>query len=223
MMKNFKKVFVVLFILSASTASFAQKFGVKAGLNLSNVMVKDDDDSYDDENKVKPGFHVGVTGEFPISEKFSFATALLLSTKGFKVKGEEDTGFGIVEYKGSFNLMYLELPLTPKISFDAGSAKIYIAAGPYVAMGLSGKAKVEATFNGSTEKESEDVDWGSDDDQVKRLDLGLTAGAGLEINKIQIGISYGYGLSNMSNEDTNGYRMKNRVLGISLGYVFGKD
>ena len=33
---------------------------------------------------MKPGFHVGLTAEFPLNEMLSFEPAVLLSTKGYK-------------------------------------------------------------------------------------------------------------------------------------------
>jgi len=58
---------------------------VKGGFNLSNVFVKDNDGTYTDDLKSKPGFNIGITAELPISEKVLFETGLLLSTKGFKI------------------------------------------------------------------------------------------------------------------------------------------
>lgn len=63
---------------------FAQNFGVKAGLNLSNMLVKNDYRTYSDDFKMNPGFYVGATAEFPLSDLLSFETGLLLSTKDSK-------------------------------------------------------------------------------------------------------------------------------------------
>ena len=207
-----------------TTESYAQTFGVKAGLNLSNMLVEDDDDTYSDDFKVNPGFHVGATAEFPITELFSFETGLLLSTKGFKVSEEETFMGETVKYESKLNLIYLDIPLTAKASFDLGGARIYGVFGPYIGMGLSGKSKFEITAMGETETEEEDIKLGSDEDEddVKRLDFGLTMGAGVEISSIQIGLSYGLGLANISPYTDGGSKISNRVLGISVGYKFGR-
>jgi len=64
--------------------------------------------------------------------------------------------------------------------------------------------------------------WGSGEyDFLKRLDFGLTGGAGIEINFIQIDLSYGLGLANISSYTNDGDKINNRVLGIFLGYKFG--
>lgn len=46
-------------------------------------------------------------------------------------------------------------------------------------------------------------------------------GVGVEINSIQIGITYGLGLANISTYVEYDSKINNRVLGISVGYFFG--
>ena len=223
-MKYLVKLFLVVIAFTMATDElFAQNFGLKGGLNLSNMLMKDDDDTYSDDYKMKPGFHVGATAEFPLSEMFSFETGLLLSTKGFQISEEETEMGETYKMEGKLNLLYLDIPLTGKAKFDVGGAKIYGVFGPYVGMGLSGKSKYEATYDGETETEEEDIEWGSDEDEsdLKRLDFGLTMGAGVEINSIQIGLSYNFGLANISPYTEGGTKVNNRVLGLSVGYKFG--
>jgi outer membrane protein W len=222
-MKNLTNLFVVLMLSMMTTGLFAQSFGVKAGLNLSNMLVKDDDDTYSDDFKMNPGFHAGLTVDFPITEVFSFETGLLASTKGYKISEEETIAGETFEIEGKLNLLYLDIPLTGKVSFDIGGAKIYGAFGPYVGVGLTGKSKSEITVGGETEEEEEDIEWGSDEegDDLKRLDYGLTVGAGVEISAIQIGVSYGLGLAKINPDTSNGAKINNRVIGISVGYRFG--
>ena len=218
-MKNLIKLCIVALMLTIVTESFSQTFGVKAGLNLSNMLIKDDDDTYSDDFKMNPGFHIGPTVEFPINEIFSFESGLLLSTKGFKLSEKETYGGETYEYKQKVNLFYLDIPLTAKATYDIGGVKIYGTFGPYIGLGLSGKSKYEE--DGDTNEE--DINFGSDEDEddLKRLDYGLTAGAGIELNYIQIGINYGLGLANISIYNDDGSKFNNRVLGISVGYKFG--
>jgi hypothetical protein len=53
----------------------------------------------------------------------------------------------------------------------------------------------------------------------RRLDFGLNVGAGIELMNFQVGVKYGFGLSNMiaphSKTDSN------MVLGFSVAYLFG--
>ena len=199
--------------------SLAQTFGIKAGLNLSDMLIKDDDKNYTDNSTMKPGFNAGATLEFPIKGMFSFDMGLLLSTKGYKLD-EKD---GNYESTSTTKLLYIDIPLTAKAYFNVRGAKIYGAIGPYLGIGLSGESNYEVTINGDSTNDTETVNWGSDadNDDLKRLDFGLAAGAGVEINSIDIGVSYGLGLANISSYTDGGRKVSNRVLGISLGYKFG--
>lgn len=201
------KFFIVVALLAIATGSYAQTFGVKAGLNLSNMVIKDDDHTYSDDYEMKPGFHLGPIAEFPINDMLTFETGLIISAKGFKYS--EDS------YDMKLNLYYLDIPLTAKASYDAGFGKIYGLLGPYLGIGLSGKSVYG--------DEDEPVDWGSDsdDDDLKRPDFGLTVGAGVEINSILVGLSYNFGLANISPDSDGGFKINNRVIGISVGYKFG--
>ncbi len=206
----------------SANESFAQTFGVKAGLNLADMLMKDDDETYSEDFKMNPGFHLGLTAEFPLTDMVSFEPGLLLSTKGFKMSGEETFMGETFKYEGKMNLFYLDIPLTAKAYFDIEGTRIYGVFGPYLGMGLSGKSKSEVTYNGEKETEEEDIKWGSDeDDDLKRLDFGLSVGAGFEIKSIQIGLSYNLGLANISTYTDEGFKINNRVLGISIGYKFG--
>jgi hypothetical protein len=215
-MKNLLKLCFIVAILALSAKSFSQTFGVKAGLNLSNIVMKDNTDRYDDDFNMKPGFHLGGTVEFPINKTFTFEPGLLLSTKGVKETYSE-SGY---DYSNTLNLYYLDIPLTGKAYFNVGSIKIYGAFGPYLAIGLSGKSKTQETgFSDQTHT----ISWGSDseNDDLKRLDLGLIFGAGVEISSFEIGLAYNLGLKNISSYTGDGFKVNNRVLAISFGYKFG--
>ena len=109
-MKYLAKILVVVIVCTMTTDLFAQNFVVKGGLNLSNMVTKDDDDTYSDDFKMRPGFHVGAAVEFPINEMFSFETGLLLSTKGFQTSEEETYDGEILKYEQKLNLLYFDIP-----------------------------------------------------------------------------------------------------------------
>jgi hypothetical protein len=222
-MKNVYKLFVVLFLLSLTSQTFAQPtFGVKGGLSLSNQKWSSIDFFFDsDDFKMKPGFHIGPTIEVPITDMISFESGLILGTRGFKLHEELDFD-GTVDVKMNINLLYLDVPLNLKAYFDAGGVKAYGSFGPYVGMGLSGKMKVKATYEGDTEEDSEDIEWGDDpeNDMLKRLDFGLAFGAGVQLKVIDIGVAYGLGLTNISSYTDDGASIKNSLITLSVGYKF---
>lgn len=220
-MKNLSKLLVIVLVITFSSETFAQKFGVKAGMNLSNMLMKDDDETYSDEFKMKPGFHAGVTAEIPVDEIFSVETGLFLSTKGFKMCEEEEYMDEYYEMEAKINLLYLDIPILAKVSYDTGGLKVFGALGPYIGMGISGKTEMTGTYNGDSESETEDVEWGSEND-LKRLDYGLSIGAGVEINSIVVGVSYNLGLANIAADSDYGDITNNRVLAFSIGYILGE-
>ena len=73
-------VFISLFCMQSN----AQTFGLKGGLNLSNMLDMDDDDTYSNDYKMKPGFHFGVTMDLPFNDFLLFESGILLTTKGMK-------------------------------------------------------------------------------------------------------------------------------------------
>ena len=53
----------------------------------------------------------------------------------------------------------------------------------------------------------------------KRLDYGLGFGAGVELGPIVVSLNYELGLANIV--DSSDYTSKNKVLQLSLAYMFG--
>ena len=105
---------IVLFavILMSTVHSQAQSFGIKGGVNFSDLKGTDADglDSY-------TSFHLGILKEWVIFDNLSLQPELLYSTQGAKVDGAED----------KFKLNYLTLPIVLKFYMtDAFS----IHAGP---------------------------------------------------------------------------------------------
>jgi hypothetical protein len=215
-MKNLIKLLCVLVLLTMATRTSAQKFAVKAGLNLSKMLLKSDNGNYSSDLKMHPGFHIGATVEIPITDIFSFEPGLLLTTKGYNYKRP-----GSSDYTEKLNLFYFEIPLNAKATFDVEGVKIYGAFGPYLGLGLSGKYKTKT----SGVSDNSTVNWGSDseNDDLKRFDLGINVGAGVEIKSILVGINYGLGLANISSYTDGGNKAKNRVFAISFGYKLGGE
>jgi hypothetical protein len=54
-----------------------------------------------------------------------------------------------------------------------------------------------------------------------KFDYGLNIGAGFEVNNLQIRVQYSLGLNNLDPDNDSDFDTKNRVIGISLGYMFG--
>jgi len=219
-MKNLSKCFLIVLICVFSLQSFAQKYGIVGGLNLADMLIKDDDGTYSDDFKMQPGFHVGVLVDMPLTDMLSVEPGLLLETKGLNGKLMDEFG----SYESKITNYYLDVPVTLKATHALNDGmKLYGKIGLYLGIGLSGKEKWEGTYEGITESGTDDISWGSgDDDHFKRLDYGATAGVGVQISKITVGASYDLGLANISSDTSYGAKINNKLLKFSIGYWFGE-
>lgn len=208
-------------LIAATLFTFAQdkpiKFGVKAGLNLPTISVSGDevDDEYSDYLTSSTSFYVGANVDFAIGEVISLQPGLTLSGKGYQLKADEDGA----SYTDKTNVMYLEIPVNAVASFAAGPGKVFAGVGPYYGIALSGKNKWEITEGGEIESDEEDIEFGSEEEQMKRGDFGVNLLAGYQLtNGLNLHLGYGLGLSNLSN--TDGVSIKNRVFSVGIGFSF---
>jgi hypothetical protein len=225
-MKLVYKLFIVVVALALSTLTYAQSFeikpGIRAGLNLTKMMDKDDDQIYSDDYNLKPGFQMGPIVEIKLTKLLAIETGLLLSTKGYRYKNTETYGGVSYKYTETASLVYFDCPITAKLNFQLGELTLYGALGPYIGVGLSGKYKSKSSGGGNTETDSEPIKWGSDPDvdHLKRPDVGLYAGAGVELKNLQFGLSYQLGANNILADTGNGAKAANRVLAFTAAYKF---
>ncbi len=216
------KLYFLLFITISAFESSAQTFGIKAGLNISNILSKDNENIYSSDYKIRRGFHFGVTTEIQIGDFAAIDTGLLFSTNGYKTNQKDTVQSIDNKLESSLNLFYFNIPLALKVWHNTSEkTKIYGVFGSYVGMGLSGKKIVTITSNGNTETVEEDIKWGLNrKSELKRLDYGAILGVGMELNAIQIGVTYRFGMANISNKTANGFKFNNRTFEISVGYKF---
>lgn len=193
-------------------------FGIRGGGNLSRILMKSDNENLSEDYKMTPGFQFGLTAELKISEMVAFETGLLFTTRGVKMEEE----LFDEELKATINLNYLEIPLNAKLYFSEGETRIFGLIGPYIAYGLSGKTKFETTNAGEKQTDSRDIKFGSsENDDLKSFDFGLAAGVGLDASRFQVGLTYSYGLANISSYTESGMTIKNRNIALYVGMKFG--
>ncbi len=218
MLKSIRFPVAVAIFFSCLQAG-AQGILVKGGLNLANVLEKDNSFDYGSDYTMNPGFHVGVAVDIHVVDLFSIETGLMFDQKGFRYHNDVPG----LEIKARTVLYYLDLPVNLKVKhdFDNGTT-ICGTLGPYIGYGLYGNYKEVFDFQGTTEIEN-DVRWGNDENAtMKPLDFGIGAGVVLEVRGIVLGISYDLGLANLSPTTDEGEKLNNRVLRISAGYHFAR-
>lgn len=182
------------------------KFGIKGGLNLTNLYI----DDASDEN-MKAGFNAGIFWKLPVTRGLSIQPELLYSQKGTKATYNNFIQ-GDGEYR--FNLNYVELPLLAVINLGKN---FNIHAGPYVGYLISADVK-DVDNNGSINGA---IDL--NEDNFERWDLGLAAGLGLDIENFTIGARYNYGLSEIGKSGLAGQltnNSKNAGISVYVGLAF---
>ncbi|QQS29600.1 MAG: PorT family protein [Sphingobacteriales bacterium] len=219
----FKKFIIfIVFFLSFIQLPFAQNIIVTTGLNLSNMLANYDDLTLGENLSMKPGFHVGTTFSFPISDIISFEPCILFETKGFKFK-ENVLGIKTVL---TTNLYYVDIPMSAKVNYSINDdISVFGGFGPYLGLGLIGNIKTKFNVWGYKETEKEKLDWGNneEEDDLKRFDFGLTFRAGANYKMFQASISYDIGLVNISSYTEDETKAKNRVLRFSIGYLIREN
>ena len=223
------------FLLSITVAN-AQMY-VQGGLNLANI-TKNNAGETSDNNSLAT-FNAGFLARFGISKVFDLESGLLFTGRGAK----SNTYFGSTTddnyVKAKFNPYYIELPLNAVVKFplsEKSKSNIFVHAGPYIAMGVAGKSKVETRIGGITSTSSDDIKFNNDDpttsgqedaayNKLKRFDFGANFGGGIDLGSVIFKVNYGLGLSKInSTDDNNSSNDKNkyRTLSISVGIPLGR-
>lgn len=148
------------------------------------------------KSEMRTGVDLGIIVDFNLPANFMVLTGLDYKNKGGKLKGVE----------GRLNAMYLTLPVQFGYRFvTSDKVDFQIFAGPYIALGFGGD-----TFFNDPNK----VDFGKDGIEkidtfgsygfAKRMDFGLTFGAGVTFNQqFLFRASYDMGLTNIANNKFN--------------------
>ena len=202
-----KKIFILAIGLLAATAANAQdriKFGIKAGLNYSNIIKGDGNNNFDTE--AKPGFNAGVTVEIPLIAGLQFTPEILYAQKGYK----NTTTFGTFKQTTNF----IDVPIL--FAYRLGSS-FNIVAGPQVSFLMSTKNKFENGFGAVEETFVED-----DSDRFKKSLVGGVIGFRYDVNdKFDIHGRYALDFQK-NNENGTQYtpEYRNQVYSLGVGIKF---
>jgi hypothetical protein len=157
-------------IVPISLIAQDMEWGIKGGVNFSNLFVEQADDE-----SARTGFHAGVYSKIPVASNFAIQPELLFSTKG----ADAEYASGMIDY----NLNYIDVPVLA--DFQLGpTADLLI--GPYVGVLLGSTAEVEGSFG------DELVELSRDD--FAPVDFGFSAGFALNFNALSVGTRYSLGV-----------------------------
>lgn len=215
-----KKQFLALFTAFIAMAVVTQAqtkttFGVRAGVNFTNINGKDGSGDKLD-NKMIAGLNVGVNAEIPIAPEFYIQPGVLFSTKGAKADNNSDL---------KIHISYIEVPINFLYKPDLGDGHLLLGVGPYIAFGVGGKMKGNNIDKDLKFKNEVTALEALSDPYVKRIDAGGNLLFGYEFsNKFSAQLNAQLGLvkinpkiTGASNDDT---KWNNTGFGVSLGYRF---
>ncbi len=199
-----KRTICLIFILvGVSSFALSQGIGLKAGLNISNQIINNK--TIHSSVGLLNGFHLGVVGDVKVSEKTYFSPGLLYSVKGSKDNDD-------IKNK----LSYITIPLDFKVKYTVEGMKLFFKVGSEFGYAISGKVK--------SDDEEADIEFGSEEGQIKRLDLGVDLGVGIEIlSTLQLEAAYTLGLTTIMSENVERVKMKNRNFAVSMTYFFIRE
>lgn len=200
-----KKIFILaagLFITGAASAQSPVRFGVKAGVNIANIIKDDGDNNFSTD--AKTGFNAGLTADIPLTSGIAFTPEVLFSQKGYKLSNS----FG--EYSQTTN--FIDIPILASIRL---ASPLNLVVGPQVSFLMSTKNKFETGY-GSVE------DVNENSDKFKKSLLGGVIGARYDLTQ-NVDIHARYALDfqkNNENGTSNTPEFKNQVWSFGLGYKF---
>ncbi|MEO8820520.1 MAG: porin family protein [Ginsengibacter sp.] len=223
-----KKLLAIAFCVGIFTTAKSQIY-VQGGVNLANITTSTSGATQ--KNKMLTSFNAGILGRSNATEPIALETGLLLEGRGSKTEG----GSGSASYKATFNPLYLELPvnLIIRVPLQSKTSNIFINGGPYIAMGIAGKSKVDGQLGGAEFHSSKDIQFTSTDptandqaySKLKRFDYGVNIGAGVDLGKVMLKANYGLGLAKINSTQTNNgedAKDKYRTVSISVGIPIGR-
>jgi Outer membrane protein beta-barrel domain len=189
-----KKWLLFMIILIFCTATSAQVlFGVKAGVNLSNMFLAG---ATTTQLNYKIGFNSGLMASIPLFSTFYLQPEVVYSEQGYQYNQLNETS--------TLNCNYINVPVLFKFKHDSG---LFAETGPQIGFLLSAKNE-----NSPLPENAKSL--------LYTTDFSWAFGIGYELPNIHLGIDtrYNLGLFNVEN-DNGGETLKNSVFQFGLFYL----
>ncbi len=212
--------------------------GPEIGVNLSSLSSMYHGVQSDDGTRA--GLKIGGVLDIGFTQHLSIQPGLFYSVKGahedyiIASTNPDNTTTTTNDQKYDYSIDYFEIPVNFEYKFGYRNiGQVFIGAGPYLAYAVGGRSTKESvttvsrntgvTITSDT-KSSSDLMIGNNAgvDNITHTDGGININFGFEAaNGLIIRTNLGFGIANiMPGGDANNY-MRNNVLGLSIGYLFG--
>lgn len=180
-------------------------FGIKGGVNLSNVYDSEGEDFVADS---KFGFTIGGFVSIPLGSYFGIQPEVLFSQKGFKSTGS----FLGSTYEMTRTSNFIDVPLL--VSFKPIES-VYVLFGPQ----FSYLMKQTDDFKGGTISATQEEEFSNDN--LRKNTFGLTGGVDFNVDQMVIGLRAGWDVSKNNGDGTSDTpRYKNMWYQATIGYRF---
>ena len=213
---------LLIFVYSNLHAQQKTAVGIQAGVNRATST---------NANKSVTQFSGGLLAVFPVSNKTNLQTGVFYQGKGL--------GNEYLTYRNHIRINYLQVPLYMNYRLKIKPGHVYIGAGPYVAVALSGRYESEVpqyyvedyyinprpTGSYQLNKYSSKLIIGKKqqyqdvaDYNTRRMDYGFTGHAGFILhNGLFLNGGYDLGIANIAYKPAT---RSLRTANFSVGYFF---
>lgn len=186
-------------------------WGAKAGYNYSAAYFKT---TVDVKTKPVHGGYLGMMMKVPFDNRLFFAPQIDIAYRGMATDSLQKNQFS--------NVTEFNFRVMPLLQFDftkpsENSNTVFIQFGPSIGFGLNGR-QTKQDAAGTPIKKT--LKYGFQD--YGRYEANMHVGIGYETaGGFRVLLDYAHGLGNMINTDGGG-TLKYRIIGLGVGYWFGK-
>jgi hypothetical protein len=216
---------VGLGLLAAPAVSAQTTFGLRAGLNVTNVSTDDDAadllDALGLDKRPRLGLVAGVFADVALTPNLTFHPEVLYSQKGFTlVPEDEDIDASITQ-----QIDYVEVPLLLSYRIPAGPNGLVfgLEGGPTLAYKVSTGTSCSGDDISDAECDGFDVAE-NEDDGVRDYDLGAALGLTVGAGPFGVGARFTQGITTI--DDTEGQadeeddNVRNQAFSVTAQYSF---
>ena len=203
-----KKILLLVLAFAIAVPSMAQieAFGVKGGLNFTNL----NSERLFDDSDGRTSFNFGAFAEFGVADQLTIRPELYYSAQG----ANTDLVIinGLIDFETTWRVNYLNLPILGKYEVIEG---LGLMTGPQFGFLLKSEAETDTPIGdieSDTKDDTEGLDFSWVFGAVYRLDMGL-----------EVGLRYNLGLSNINDSFfESDEEIRNRVFQITVGYSIAR-
>lgn len=222
-------LFTLLILFSISVTAQETEFtfrkfdaGVNLGLNVSNVLARNNDTLFSEDFSSRVTGHFGIKLIYNPNAVLSLRSGFTFNIRGYKVKEDIFLGSSTpVQSEFIFSAVYLDIPMVLQVNImpDVENGGMFFRGGGYYGVAIGGGTAVRVGENSSPVQTNASQNFtigNSKDDELRKQDYGITVGGGFEFRSFELAFVWDVGLANISNDTSNGFYANNRLFRIDL-------